>query len=157
MMDGVQTAVVSTCISCKTGTRRHVVCACVFVYVFALCVVWHIFTEGVCYPCLLESDPRLCLIGVFTLSGLTHTDTLDLGSPPFAMKRENSDTETCLLLGWEEKLCCYLFLFFLLFSFSLPFFCSRCLLQETSTVFSPFEEVNFSTTESWSKRHAGRS
>ena len=72
--------------------------------------------RGVCYPCLLESDPRLCLIGVFTLSGLTHIDTLDLGSPPFAMKRENSDTETCLLLGWEEKLCCYLFLFFLCFS-----------------------------------------
>lgn len=44
-MDGVQTAVVSTCISCKTGTWRRVrVCVCV--YVFALCVVWHIFTEG---------------------------------------------------------------------------------------------------------------
>lgn len=42
-MDGVQTAVVSTCISCKTGMWRHVVrvrvCLCV-------CVVWHIFTEG---------------------------------------------------------------------------------------------------------------
>lgn len=51
-MDGVQTAVVSTCISCKTGTWRHVVCAsvcvcvCARVFVFALCVVWHIFTEG---------------------------------------------------------------------------------------------------------------
>lgn len=76
---------------------RARVCMC-------LCVVWHIFTEGcACYPCLLESDLRLCLIGVFTLSGLTHTDTLDLGSLPFAMKRENSDTKTCLLLGCKEK------------------------------------------------------
>lgn len=121
-MDGVQTAVVSTCISCKTGTWRHVVCvrvciACVCVSA-CLCICLHcalfgtFSRRGVCYPCLLESDPRLCLIGVFTLSGLTHTDTLDLGSPPFAMKKENSDTETFLLLCWEEKLCCYLFLFF---------------------------------------------
>lgn len=81
-------------------------CVCLHYALFGTCS-----RRGVCYPCLLESDPRLCLIGVFTLSGLTHTDTLDLGSPPFAMKRENSDTETCLLC-WEEKLCCYLFLFF---------------------------------------------
>lgn len=99
------------------------VCAsmCVFAYArvcafLCLCTCLHyalfgtFSRRGVCYPCLLESDRRLCLIGVFTLSGLTHTDTLDLGSPPFAMKRENSDTETCLLLCWEEKLCCYLFI-----------------------------------------------
>lgn len=85
---------------------------CVRVCVYArvcLCLHYALFgtfsRRGVCYPCLLESDPRLCLIGVFTLSGLTHTDTLDLGSPPFAMKRENSDTETCLLLCLEEKVC----------------------------------------------------
>ena len=157
-MDGVQTAVVSTCISCKTGTWRHVVCVRVrvfvymhvFVYVFALRCLAH-FHGGVCYPCLLESDRRLCLIGVFTLSGLTHTDTLDLGSPPFAMKRENGDTETCLLLRREEKLCCYLVVFL---SSCLPFFCSRCRLQDSSTVFSTFEEMNFSTTEARSKRQA---
>lgn len=113
MMDGVQTAVVSTCISCKTGTWRHVVCACVGVCVW-VCLHYALFgtfsQRGVRYPCLLESDPRLCLIGVFTLSGLTRTDTLDLGSPPFAMKRENSDTETCLLLCREMKLCSSSFL-----------------------------------------------
>lgn len=74
-------------------------CVCMLVYV----LFGRFSLRSVCYPCLLESDPRLCLIGVFTLSGLTHTDTLDLGSPPFAMKRENSDRETCLLLGREGK------------------------------------------------------
>lgn len=81
-----------------------------------------------CYPCLLESDPRLCLIGVFTLSGLTQTDMLDLGSPPFAMKRENSDIETCPLLGCKEKTLLLLlsFLSLCLFSpFSLVLFASR--------------------------------
>lgn len=72
---------------------------CVFVCVCVFALFGTFSRRGVCYPCLLEPDPRLCLIGVFTLSGLTHTDTLDLGSPPFAMKREKSDTETCLLLG----------------------------------------------------------
>lgn len=156
-MDGVQTAVVSTCISCKTGTWRHVVCMCMCVLVFVYALFGTFSRRGVCYPCLLESDPRLCLIGVFTLSGLTHTDTLDLGSPPFAMKRENSDTETCLLLGWEEKLCCYLFLFFFRFPSlclsSALVVCFKRLLQ----FFSLFEKMNFSTTEAWSKRHAGRS
>lgn len=94
------------------------VCMCVCVHacvcVFVLRCLAH-FHGGVCYPCLLESDRRLCLIGVFTLSGLTHTDTLDLGALPFAMKRENSDTETFLLCR-EEKLCCYLaFSFFFVF------------------------------------------
>lgn len=158
-MDGVQTAVVSTCISCKTGTWRHAVCVCVCV--FAICVVWHISRRGVCYPCLLESDPRLCLIGVFTLSGLTHTDTLDLGSPPFAMKRENSDTETRHILSWEDKLCCYLFLSPPLHPPS-HLFHSRCLfpalvLRFQSRLFSVFEAMNFSTTGAWSKRHTGRS
>ena len=72
MMDGVQTAVLSTCISCETGARRHTTCLCalmqhsmcmsacvcvcawvcvcvricVCVYVFSQCLVWHIFTEG---------------------------------------------------------------------------------------------------------------
>lgn len=133
-MDGVQTAVVSTCISCKTGTWRHVVLVCVCLFVcLCMCLHYALFgtfsQRGVCYPCLLESDPRLCLIGVFTLSGLTHTDMLDLGSPPFAMKKKNSDTETCLLLCGAEKLFCYLFLFFFLFVHSafllLPLSASR--------------------------------
>ncbi|KAI9521615.1 hypothetical protein NQZ68_003769 [Dissostichus eleginoides] len=60
---------------------------------------------------LLTIYPRLCLIGVFTLSGLTHTDTLDLGSPPFAMKRENKMHREKVLkniflaLGQEAQLC----------------------------------------------------
>ncbi len=157
-MDGVQTAVVSTCISCKTGAWRHVVCVCACV---CLCTCLHYalfgtFSQrGVCYPCLLESDPRLCLIGVFTLSGLTHTDTLDLGSPPFAMKRENSDTETCLLLGWEEKLCCYLFLFivFLYAAF-------RLLMLSASRhfygLFLIWRDELFNH-KAWSERHARRS
>lgn len=153
MMDGVQTAVISTCISCKTGIWRHVVCVSVCVFASArvcVCVCGLVYAlfgtfsrRGVCYPCLLESDPRLCLIGVFTLSGLTHTDTLDLGSPPFAMKRENSDTETCLLLGWEEKLCCYLFPSFFFFVFLLSVFPLVCFKRLTG--FSPFKEMNFST------------
>lgn len=100
--------------TCGMCTRVYV-CVCVSVCL-CICLHYALFgtfsRRGVCYPCLLESDPRLCLIGVFTLSGLTHTDTLDLGSSPFAMKKENSDTETVLLCR-EEKLCCYLFLFFL--------------------------------------------
>ena len=89
----------------------------------SVCALFGRFSRRVvCYPCLLESDPRLCLIGVFTLSGLTHTDTLDLGSPPFAMKRENSDTETCLLLGCKEKT------FLLLLSLSPSFYLSLYLV-----------------------------
>lgn len=84
--------------------RRDMWCVC-------MCCLAH-FHGGVCYPCLLESNLRLCLIGVFTLSGLTRTDTFDLGSSPFAMKRENNDTDAFLpLLGWEAKL---------YFSFSFP-------------------------------------
>lgn len=110
-------------------------CVCVFV-----CTLFGTFLRrGVCYPCLLESDPRLCLIGVFTLSGLTHTDTLDLGSPPFAMKRENSDTETCLLLGCKEKN--FTSASLSVFPFSLVSFAS-----ESFIAFSPSEEMNFSTT-----------
>lgn len=145
----MKTCGVCVCVFICVCAHTHV---CVFVYVFALCVVWHIFTEGcVCYPCLLESDLRLCLIGVFTLSGLTHTDMLDLGSPPSAMKRENSDTETCLPLCWEDKL--YSDLFLCLAALSSSFLCSLSLLQETSPVFSPFEKMNFSTLEAWWKRH----
>lgn len=109
-------------------------CACVSVRV-CVCTLFGTFSRrGVCYPCLLESDPRLCLIGVFTLSGLTHTDTLDLGSPPFAMKRENSDTETCLLLGCKEKTLLLLLSLCLFFPFSLVSFAS-----ESFITFSPRE------------------
>ena len=158
MMDGVQTAVLSTCISCETGARRHAaclcalmqrsmclsarvcarVCACVWVCV-CVCVrtrscVYMCFHDAlfdtfsrrdVCYPCLLESDPRLCLIGVFTLSGLTHTDMPDLGSTLSAMKRENSVIGTCLPPFWGRKhlmpfIVCFLVYFYReMFSFSL--------------------------------------
>lgn len=95
------------------------VCVCVL----CMCLHYALFgtfsLRGVCYPHLLESDPRLCLIGVFTLSGLTHTDTLDLGFPPFAMKRENSDRNIAWFFAernFNAANFCFPPLFFLFFA-----------------------------------------
>lgn len=116
------------------------VCLCVCARALVYVLFGTFSRRGVCYPCLLESNPRLCLIGVFTLSGLTHTDTLDLGSPPFAIKKEYSDTETCLLVGCERNFAAALLLFFCFPPLCLCF--SFVCFKRLSV---PFREMNFST------------
>lgn len=170
-MDGVQTAVVSTCISCKTGTWRHVVCVrvCVcsrmhvcalffvFVYVFALCVVWHIFTEGCVLSLSFGVRPEAMSnwsLHTFRLDSHWHARPWLSSLCHEKGKQWHRNMPSSLLRKETLPLLIYLFIFFL-FSLCLPFFWSCCLLSGDYSLFSFWRNELFNHTsaiwETWGK------
>ena len=75
MMDGVQTAVLSTCISCETGARRHAVCLCALMQ-RSMCLSARVCARVcvcVCVCVCVFVCVRACVcICVFTMPCLTH-------------------------------------------------------------------------------------
>lgn len=143
MMDGVQTAVVSTCIPCKTEMWRHMVCVCVrarpllCVHV-SVCVVWHIFTEECVLSLSFGVRPEAMSnwsLHTFRLDSHWHARPWLSSLCHEKGKQWQRNMPPSWLRG--KKLCCY-------FSPPPSSLWSRS-LHEPFTVFSPSEEMNFST------------
>lgn len=126
------------------------VCLCVFVHVFALCVVWHIFTEG----CVLSLSFGVRPEAMSNWS--LHTFRLDSHwhARPWLCflcheKEKQWHRNMPSLLLRETLLLLISFCVFALFAFRLFLSASR------GCVLPVFKEMNFSTAETASKRHKG--